>query len=61
MSDEIKELNKEILNKINEEVFDEKIKSFIKKALKEEYEVRDKKRPQMRKIYKKLVIDTMEG
>ena len=49
------EINKEILEKIDEADVDENVKEFIRKALKWEYEKMDEQKPRFTKKYDSLV------
>ena len=51
------EINKEIIDKIDESEIDENIKGFIKEALKLEYSVLDDKRPVLKSKYLKMIED----
>ena len=51
------EINKEIIDKIDESEIDENIKGFIKEALKLEYSVLDDKRPVLKSKYLKMIDD----
>lgn len=51
------EINKEIIDKLNETELEDNIKEFIKDALKLEYSVIDDKKPVLKNKYLKLIDD----
>lgn len=52
-----KEINKEIIDKLNETELEDNVRDFIKDALKLEYSVIDDKKPVLKNKYLKLIDD----
>ncbi len=51
------EINKEIIDKLNENELEDNVRHFIKEALKLEYSVIDDKHPVLKNKYLKLIDD----
>ncbi len=51
------EINKEIIDKLNETELEDNVRDFIKDALKLEYSVIDDKKPVLKNKYLKLIDD----
>ena len=53
------EINKEIIDKLNETELEDNVRDFIKDALKLEYSVIDDKKPVLKNKYLKLIDDNL--